>query len=133
MRVEMHHRHCAHGPARAGARIRMSPALRVATYVISAALWASGCVWLVLHFGFARQTQFGPIPNPWEPTLLHVHGWIAVSGVFLLGWISAGHIPERWTNGRNRVSGLLLIGTAAVLVVSGYALYYTIDRLHDIA
>jgi hypothetical protein len=53
--------------------------------------------------------------------------------VFLLGWIAAEHISDRWHRARNRVSGFSLASLAAVLVVSGYALYYTTDRLHDLA
>jgi hypothetical protein len=111
----------------------MSVALRLAIFATCATLWVSGCLWLVLHFGFAKQTDFGPSPNPWEPLVMRVHGWMAVGGVFLLGWITAGHISERWTSRRNRVSGLALAAAAGVLVVTGYALYYTADRLHDTA
>jgi len=39
----------------------------------------------------------------------------------------------RWPERRRRVSGLLLTGGAALLVVSGYALYYTIDAGHEVA
>jgi hypothetical protein len=53
--------------------------------------------------------------------------------VFLLGWIAAEHISDHWNRERNRVSGYSLASLAAVLVISGYALYYTTDRLHDIA
>ena len=56
---------------------------------------------------------------------MRVHGLLAVGGVFLLGWIGAGHLTERWGSGRNRSSGLILAGSALLLVASGYALYYT--------
>jgi hypothetical protein len=65
--------------------------------------------------------------------MMRIHGFAAVGGVFLLGWIGSGHITERWFNRRNRYSGLWLMGCAAVLVVSGYALYYTTDSLHDVS
>ena len=116
-----------------GATPRMLPPVRTVIFVTFATLWVSGCLWLVLHLGFAQQTQFGPGPNPWEPTLLRVHGWLAVGGVFLLGSISAGHISERWTSRRRRPSGIPLAILAALLIVSGYALYYTTEPLHDIA
>jgi len=116
-----------------GATPRMLPPVRTVIFVTFATLWVSGCLWLVLHLGFAQQTQFGPSPNPWEPTVLRVHGWLAVGGVFLLGWISAAHIGERWTSRRRRDSGVFLATLAALLIVSGYALYYTTEHLHDIA
>lgn len=111
----------------------MSSALRRAIFATCTLLWVTGCAWLVTHFGFPRPTDFGPAPNPWEPAIMRVHGWLAVGGVFLLGWISAEHIGDRWRTAGNRVSGISLATLAAVLVVSGYALYYTTDRLHDIA
>ena len=111
----------------------MSTALRRAIYSICTLLWLSGSAWLAAHFGFPARTDFGPAPNPWEPGLLRLHGWLAVGAVFLLGWISAEHIGDRWRRSRNRVSGLWLAGFAAVLTLSGYALYYTADRLHDAA
>jgi hypothetical protein len=111
----------------------MPIALRRAIYSTCTLLWLSGCAWLVLHFGFPTATDFGPAPNPWEPGILRVHGWLAVGAVFLFGWITAEHISDRWRRSRNRVSGFSLAGFAAVLTVSGYALYYTTDRLHDVA
>jgi len=118
---------------RNGARVPMSPALRAAILTLGALLWLSGAVWLVLHFAFAQQTQFGPLPNPWEAVVIRVHGVLAVGGVFLLGWIVGGHTIERWGSARNRLSGLALMGSAALLVSSGYALYYTTGTLHEVA
>ena len=109
----------------------MPPALRRAIYFVCTLLWVSGCVWLVVHFAFPTATDFGPAPNPWEPVILRIHGWSAVVGVFLLGWVTAGHISDRWRRSRNRVSGFSLAGFAVLLVLSGYALYYTTDRFHD--
>lgn len=111
----------------------MPPALRRAIYWVCALLWASGCAWLLLHYCFETTTEFGPVPHPWEPFLLRLHGWIAVAMVFLLGWVTAEHISDRWRRTRNRVSGLFLAGFAVLLVLSGYGLYYTTDRLHEIA
>jgi hypothetical protein len=110
----------------------MSPALRAAILTLSALLWLSGAVWLLLHFAFAQQTPFGPLPNPWEAPLMRAHGVLAVGGVFLLGWIVGGHTIERWGSVRKRLSGLALAASAALLVASGYALYYTTGALHEV-
>lgn len=111
----------------------MSTGLRRAIYVVCALLWASGCAWLVVHFAFPTMTDFGPAPNPTEPVLLRIHGWVAVGGVFLFGWITANHISDRWRRSPNRISGFSLAGFVVLLTVSGYALYYTTDPLHDVA
>ncbi len=109
----------------------MPTALRRLIYAICTLLWVSGCAWLVAHFFFPVTTDFGLAPNPAEPWLLRVHGWVAMGGVFLFGWITSEHIRIRWRKPRNRVSGLSLAAFVSILTISGYALYYTTDRLHD--
>lgn len=116
-----------------GARSRMPPALRAALFTGFALLWLSGACWLVLHLAFEQSSAFGPLPNPWEPVLLKTHGVLAVAGVFLLGWVTAVHLAERRNVARNYRSGLVLAGTAAILVMSGYALYYTTGSLNAVA
>ncbi len=114
----------------AGSTLRMSWALRTTVFGVCALLWISGFAWLVLHLGFEPRNDFGALPHPWEATLMRVHGLVAVAGVFLLGWLGAGHVLERWRRARNRTSGWVLVGCAALLVFSGYALYYSVGPLH---
>ena len=121
------------GSTRTGVRTQMSRPLRSLTFCAGALLWTTGVVWLVLHFGFAQRSPFGPLPNPWEPTVMRVHGLLAVAGVFLLGWITAGHMSERWRSRPRRISGLVLAASGAILIVSGYALYYTTGSPHELA
>ena len=111
----------------------MSPALRRVIYAICSLLWLSGCAWLIAHYFFPAATDFGPAPNPLEPWLLRIHGWVAVGGVFLFGWITSEHISDRWRKPQNRLSGLSLAAFVSILTVSGYALYYTTDHLHDVS
>jgi hypothetical protein len=110
---------------------RMSTGLRSAVFVTFGALWASGCYWLVLHYFFARTSDFGLLQHPWAPLVLRIHGWIAVAAVFLLGWVTARHVSDRWPQVIKRTSGLAIASVSAVLAITGYALYYTTDGLHD--
>jgi len=112
-------------------RTRMPRALRLSVYALCALLWLSGVTWLVLHLAFASHNEFGTLPNAWEALLMRVHGLLAVAGVFLLGWLAAAHVGARWSAYRNRPSGLALLATAAVLVASGYALYYSTGAFHE--
>ncbi len=109
---------------------RMTPGLRAGVFGVCALLWTSGIAWLVLHLGFEPRNEFGTLPHPWEAMLMRVHGLVAVAGVFLLGWLGAGHVLERWRRSRNRTSGWVLMGCAVLLIFSGYALYYSVGRLH---
>jgi hypothetical protein len=117
--------------SRGGARAQMAGALRTAVFAAAALLWLSGVLWLVLHYALAQAGPFGALPNPWEAVVMRVHGVLAVGGVFVLGWITAGHVAERWPGARKRRSGLTLGASAAVLVLSGYALYYTTGSPHE--
>ncbi len=119
--------------SRSATRTPLPPALRTALYAAGALLWLSGAVWLVLHHAFPQSTPFGPLPSPWEAPLMRAHGLIAVCAVFLIGWMTAAHVTARWGSERNRRSGLVLGGTALLLVLSGYALYYTTGSPHDAA
>jgi len=114
-------------------RPQLSVPLRAAVLTLGVLLWLSGAGWLVLHFGFPQHGPFGLIPNPREAPLLQLHGVIAVGAVFLLGWITATHILQRWASARQRISGLLLAGSALLLILSGYALYYSTGTAHDLA
>ena len=120
-------------PERGAVGARLSRVLRTTLYGVGALLWVSGAVWLVLHYVYPQSTAFGPLPNPWEAPLMRAHGLIAVSGVFLIGWMMSAHVTARWPSERNRRSGLVLAGSVLVLIVSGYALYYTTGSPHDAA
>ena len=101
----------------------------VRTVVIgcSAALWLTGLLWILLHYCFAKPTDFGVTPNPLEPTALHIHGIIALLVVFMLGWISGTHVTIRWRQLNTHLHGLILLISSSVLILSGYALYYVVD------
>src|SRR5215471_18250269 len=104
----------------------MAPWLRRSIYAITAALWLTGCLWLLLHFFFQRETEFGSQQHPLQPTLLVVHGSLALVAVFLFGWISASHVGNSWGRRFNRTTGILLIVSMSVLTLTGFAGYYLV-------
>ncbi len=109
----------------------MSSALRISLIAAGAALWLSGCAWLAAHYFFAQVTDFGVLPHPWEAPLLHLHGWLGGAGVFLLGFVTARHVTDRCLQPIRRLSGWSMVGVAALLLLTGYALYYTTGGVHD--
>ena len=106
---------------------RMSRMLRTMTLLVFTALWLSGCVWLVLHWFFAVPGEFGTLQHPWEPTLLLMHGLIAVIALYVLGWLTARHVTEKWEQLRRRLSGITLLTLLLILSVSGFALFFLTD------
>jgi hypothetical protein len=111
----------------------MSRGLRAMIFAVGALLWLSGALWMLVHLAFPAHNEFGTLPNPWEAPLMRLHGLIAVAAVFLFGWLSASHMPLRWAAPGNRSSGLWLLGAMVVLVVTGYALYYSTGTAHAAA
>jgi quinol-cytochrome oxidoreductase complex cytochrome b subunit len=106
---------------------RMPRRQRLAVYAISAVLWVSGLLWLLLELFFARQDQFGRAPHPLQPPLLLIHGVIAILAMYVLGWVSARHVVRWWTEGQRRVSGAAFTVVLCVLTLSGFALFFVSD------
>lgn len=87
-------------------------------------LWLSGAVWLLLHYYFQTNGEFGPTSNPLEPWLLRLHGLVLIPALLGIGGLFVAHIPKGWTHPRQRTIGLILGGVLIVLIASGYLLYY---------
>lgn len=100
---------------------------RTAIYVVVGGLWASGCLWLFLDQFLARPGAFGPVPHPWQPGVLLLHGIAAILGTYLLGWVTARHVVFWWPGRRRRLSGALLAAFLALLTLSGFALFFVSD------
>ncbi len=100
---------------------------RLSIYLIFGSLWLTGCLWLALDLLFQSRGQFGPIPHPWEPPLLLWHGIIAILSIYLLGWVSARHVLRWWPGRQRRLSGGILAAFFVLLVLSGFALFFTTD------
>jgi hypothetical protein len=98
--------------------------LRRSLYSSLGFLWLSGIAWLILHWFFGRETEFGPAPHPWQPGILLIHGVLAVAATFLFGWIAGSHVGFNWRRGLQRISGVTLIVLLAVLALTGLGNYY---------
>ncbi|MFT4045169.1 MAG: hypothetical protein QM661_00560 [Solimonas sp.] len=113
-------------------RPRRSPRLgkprKLAFNLIAIGVWASGVAWLLLHYLMRRQGEFGPETHPAEPWALKCHGAFAFAALWMSGMLWAVHIGNAWEQHRRRWSGGILFALLAVLIVSGYLLYYAGDE-----
>jgi hypothetical protein len=50
-------------------------------------------------------------------------GFLMVFGSLLIH-----HVPQGWSQSRQRPSGSLLVSLSSVLIVTGWGLYYVVDR-----
>lgn len=109
-------------------RVRLGDCARRALYATIAALISSGVWWIGVHYGagfFTGTDTFSRLAR--ESLALKVHGATAFAALFALGAMSAHHVRRSWALKRNRLMGSVLLVLSALLVVSGYALYYLVS------
>jgi hypothetical protein len=104
--------------------MRLSPRHRLWIYWSAAAVFATGALWLLFHYFVQVEGEFGPAPHPLEHWWLRLHGFAAMLCLVLVGTLLPIHIRRGWHQRRNVTAGLLLVGIALLLALSGYALYY---------
>lgn len=94
-------------------------------YGVFAVLLVTGLVWLALHF-LDDGSEGGTLALAWS---MKLHGAAAMAGLYLLGMLWGPHIRNAWVRRRNRMAGAVFGTLTAVLVVTGYALYYVNGEL----
>ena len=101
--------------------MRLEPGLRFWTYALFATLAATGVIWLVADVLKDADSE------TWQTIaadMLMLHGMAAMIVLVLIGVMIPLHIQRSWRAGKNRVSGAVMIGANAVLVVTAWGLYY---------
>ncbi len=88
------------------------------------ALWLSGIIWLLLHYYGQIEGEFGPQTNPFEPWVLRLHGLVLIPALLGFGGLFVVHMPKGWKNKHQRNIGTGLTAIVAILILSGYLLYY---------
>ena len=96
--------------------------------VSGSALWLSGTAWLLLHHFGQVEGDFGPQVNPAEPWMITLHGLFLIPALLGIGGLFVAHIPKGWDHPAQRVAGIALSAFLAVIVVTGYLLYYVGDE-----
>ena len=94
-------------------------------YGATALLFVTGSAWLLLDRFGKVQGEFGPEPNHVLPWMLLAHGTAAYAFAIIAAMLIPVHMRLGWKSGRNRPSGLLLVGVGLFLLLSGLALYYS--------
>jgi hypothetical protein len=87
-------------------------------------LWASGALWLMFHYFFQSEGDFGPQPHLLEKWWLRLHGLAGMLALILLGSLLPNHMKLAWKRRKNRRTGLPMLAGWGWLAATGYALYY---------
>jgi hypothetical protein len=104
--------------------IRLSRGHEAWLYAVGALLSATGLLWLAFHYFVTVEAQFGPRAHPLETWWLKLHGAASFTWLFLLGTVALWHSWRAWQARRNRLSGAVFAAANALLVSTGYLLYY---------
>ncbi len=100
---------------------------RLGLYIVGVGVWLSGGAWLLFHYFFTKQGEFGPVENSLTPWWLRLHGAFGFAAIWIFGLLWGTHISVTWPRRRRRWSGGVLGAVFALLIVSGYLLYYVGD------
>ena len=111
-------------------RVRLGTPARRALYATVAALALSGVWWIGVHFAGAwLAPSEDDLPRlAREALALKIHGAAAFAILLALGAMGAYHVRRGWGIGRNRGSGSFVVALCAILVITGYALYYLVTE-----
>ena len=90
-------------------------------------LWLTGAAWLLLHYYGQVEGEFGLETNPLEPWILRLHGLVLIPALLGFGGLFVVHMPKGWKDKRQRNIGVGLTALVAVLILTGYFLYYVGD------
>ncbi len=91
-------------------------------------LWLTGVVWLLLHYFGQQRGDFGPETNPAEPWMLRLHGLSMNFALLGIGSLLVVHVWRGWNYRSQRVAGAALSSVVALLIITGYLLYYASDE-----
>lgn len=108
---------------------RLSQRHQRLVYAITALVWCSGVLWLVFHHFLRQPGEFGDSAHWLEWWWRSLHGLTAFAFLWLSGLLWGVHITRAWPTRQRRWSGSSMVCLSAVLVTSGYLLYYAGDEL----
>lgn len=92
----------------------LGPWQKWALYTVMLMLWITGALWLWL-------------PST-QSLAMRIHGAAAMGFLMVFGALLLRHIPLGWKQQRQRPSGASLIVLSGVLILTGWGLYYLVDR-----
>lgn len=100
--------------------LRIPQARRRVIYAAFAVLLNTGAAWLAIHFVAEDPAELATL-QAWNMKLHGAAAWLAT---YLVGTIWAAHIKLAWKLQHNRWAGAAFGLMAALLLVTGYGLYY---------
>ena len=90
---------------------------------------ASGVAYFVMKYFLESVDPFSVVNHPLQPLMLHVHVLSSPWLLLLFGALLQGHVAAKLKQSGtpNRWSGLISIGSFAVMAITGYLLQVTVS------
>jgi len=91
---------------------------------LSLAVVATGFAYLWMKYFLQTDDPFAVVNHPWQTSMLSLHVVVSPAFILMFGIIFNSHVMKKLSATRlpNRRSGLVSLGTFAVMIVSGYLL-----------
>ena len=102
--------------------MRLDPGVRFWNYAAFTALFVTGAIWLVADQ--LKDAESGELWQAIAANTLMLHGTTAMIALVLLGALIPLHVQRSWRVGKNRVTGIIMVASNALLVATAAALYY---------
>ncbi|HEX4697641.1 MAG TPA: hypothetical protein VH254_08210 [Candidatus Udaeobacter sp.] len=97
---------------------------RLQKYFLNAVLaliFLSGVAWAYWNYFVALPGDFETSAKAWA---MKIHGAAAMAVLVLIGMLLNAHVRFAWRAHRNRANGSIFLSAFAVLIITGYGLYY---------
>jgi hypothetical protein len=101
--------------------IRLKRLQRYFLYAVLALVFLSGVTWAYWNYLVASPGDFEMSAKAWA---MKIHGAAAMAVLVLIGMLLNAHVRFAWRAGRNRANGSVFLSAFAVLIITGYGLYY---------
>ena len=101
--------------------IRLKGLQRYFLYAVLALLFVSGIAWAYWNYLAALPADFEANSKAWT---MKIHGAAAMAVLVLIGMLLTGHVRFAWRARRNRANGSIFVTVFALLIITGYGLYY---------
>lgn len=102
--------------------VRLSQRHKIALYSILSVVFATGVIWAWLHYFAQTEDEFGS--SAAKARVLMIHGLFAALSLMVIGSLLPLHVKYAWRAQRNRGNGIFFMLVVALLIATGYALYY---------
>lgn len=107
---------------------RLPRGLRLAIYLITTLLVASGVAWLVVVYALAPPGEPTPAPHALAGPVLAAHGVVAYLALAVYALVGHAHLRTGWRVPALRVAASWMCAALLLLIGTGLGFYYFADE-----